>query len=274
METSKEAPSPARVTPDAKKLLNGQSPHQRGQEKQRIVCRWVYYHGATTADIVNLVSGQKAPGYAKKLVDKGLLVASQTISGSPKFFYTLSKAGLNLASEFSPIPVEYKCLSPSKLSQTLFDHNFAVQKISLSAKESHGFKYLSQAQLALRHEAGAKIPDAVWQDKNGRSIAVEVEFSQKHGRPLDMMIRAMKDSLEKREYSCYFIFARSETVIKNYLKAISKGEVTDFWVKNKNGNWVIEEEKREKVPDWLSEKVFFFNIEKSFVDPRKIDFDL
>jgi hypothetical protein len=274
METSKEAPSPARVTPDAKKLLNGQSPHQRGQEKQRIVCRWVYYHGATTADIVNLVSGQKAPGYAKKLVDKGLLVASQTISGSPKFFYTLSKAGLNLASEFSPIPVEYKCLSPSKLSQTLFDHNFAVQKISLSAKESHGFKYLSQAQLALRHEAGAKIPDAVWQDKNGRSIAVEVEFSQKHGRPLDMMIRAMKDSLEKREYSCYFIFARSETVIKNYSKAISKGEVTDFWVKNKNGNWVIEEEKREKVPDWLSEKVFFFNIEKSFVDPRKIDFDL
>jgi hypothetical protein len=274
METTQDSQRPARVTPDAKKLLNGKSPHERGQEKVQIVCRWVYHHGTSTAEIINAVSGQKAPGYAKKLVDKGLLVASQTISGSPKLFYTLSKAGLNLASEFSLTPIDYKCLSPSKLSQTLFDHNFAVQKIYLAARKKHPFKYQSQAQLALKHNVGVKIPDAVWIDKDEKRIAIEVEFSQKHGRQLDMMIHAMKDSLENDEYSCYFIFARSQAVIKNYSNAISRGQVVDYWAKNRNGNWVVDEDRREKVPDWLASRVFFFDIEQPFKDPRDLAFGL
>jgi len=267
MENTEELKPQLRHTPDAKKLLNGLSPHDRGRQKQQLVCRWLYAHGVSTADIINQVAGQKAPGYAKKLVDKGLLIASRTISGSPQYFYTLSKVGLNLATEFSLELLEYKCLSPSKLSQTLFDHNFAVQRISLAAR-AHGFKYRSQAQVALKHAPGAKIPDGVWLDSNNTKIAIEVEFSQKFSRTLDTMIWAIAESLNKNEYSCYFIFARSQAIIKNYSKSIQPGEIIDFWEKNKNGVWVTNEENRRKVPDWLHEKVFFLDIEQPFVDPR------
>ena len=273
MESTEKLPPKRRLTPDAKKILNGQSPHDRARQKQQIVCKWVYYHGVSTAEIINQVAGQKAPGYAKKLVEKGLLVASRTISGSPKYFYTLSKAGLNLASEFSIAPIEYKCLSPSKLSQTIFDHNFAVQKISLAARE-YGFKYQTQAQVALKHTLGAKIPDGVLVDKDNNKIAIEVEFSQKFGRTLDMMISAIANSLDKNEYTCYFIFARSQAIIKNYSKAILPGEVIDHWEKNKNGIWVTNEENRRKVPDWLHEKVFFLDIEQPFKDHRPSQHDL
>jgi len=150
-----------------------------------------------------------------------------------------------------------------------------VQKISLDAREKAGFAYQSQAQIALRHAAGAKIPDAVWHDKIGDyKIAVEVEFSQKFGRKLDQTIAAIVDSLQNREYRCYFFFVRHSAISTNYGKAIEPGATYDIWEKNERGAWIFFQENRRVVPTWLIERVFFMDANEPFKDPRQLEFDL
>jgi hypothetical protein len=263
----------ARKMPDLK-LEAGESSRARGRKKERDVCSWLYVNGVSTAEIINSVSGQKAPGFAKKMVNKGLLAASKTVSGSPTFFYTLTKSGLDLAMSIAAQPVHYKCMEPHKLSQTIFSHNFCVQKISLEARERYGFSFQSQAQIAVKHSSGVKVPDAVWLDKNGDRIAVEVEFSQKFGRVLDQTIVSIVNSLEKSEYRCYFFFVRSPVIAENYARAMAPGTVYDVWEKNQRGGWMYLEANRKAVPHWLIDRVFFLDANLPFEDPRPLAFDL
>jgi len=144
-----------------------------------------------------------------------------------------------------------------------------VQRISLQARKTHGFKYQSQPQLALRHLAGAKIPDAVWVDRDQKKIAIEVEWSQKFGRKLDITIDAIIDSLEERRYECYFFFVRSPAITINYSAAMTPGKPLTRWKKTEHGRWIADQENIGLIPPWLLGKIFFLPVTKLFVDPRR-----
>ncbi|MBU0593901.1 MAG: hypothetical protein KKH74_09215 [Gammaproteobacteria bacterium] len=69
-----------RRPPVAAKYLDGQSPNKRSQQKRLRVLDWIYRWGWSSADIINIVSGQATKGYAAKLVQAGLLRETLTSS--------------------------------------------------------------------------------------------------------------------------------------------------------------------------------------------------
>ena len=264
---------PKKPMPDLK-LKEGETPQQRGSQKIMDVLTWLYRFGVSTADIINLVSGQLKPGFAKRLADKGLIVATLTESGQPKYFYTLSQEGHDIAASYAPIPIRYRYFEPYKIKQSKFSHDFCAQRLSLEASKRNGFEVHSQAQIAVRHKAGAKIPDAVWVDKDKQRIAVEVEFTQKSKRDLDQTITAIIRSLEADEYSCYFYFVRADVIATNYTRAMSPGATIDHWEKNPRGAWTFFKENREAVPASLIDRIFFMAADKPFEDPRPLGYGL
>jgi len=241
--------------PNAKLLLNGQSPHARGWEKKRKVLDWIYRHGYSTADIIRQVAGQKAPGYSKKLKEAGLIVETRTtVAEIPKFFYTLSKAGLEIAERYAENLLNYRFMEPYKLSQAQFRHNFTAQKLTadaLAAKVAH--EYTTPMMAASKNMPDQKKPDACWQDCEGNWIAVEVEFTQKFGTELFQMFDAMVTSLLNETFKAYFIYSDSMPILKKYLAAMQS----------------VEEKSKDK-STWLIARTYFILLEgkKEFEDPR------
>ncbi|TDK66433.1 hypothetical protein [Sapientia aquatica] len=257
--------------PIAKKYLNAESPVERHRKKLLRVCKWALCHGVVSAEIIKNVAHQQNNSLPKQMIKKGLLIENKTVSGWPRFFYTLSQAGLDLATSYSPNFIDYnKYLSPQKISQTKFEHDFSVQKLSLLAIQKFGVKYLSQAQMATRHVKGTKIPDALWIHKNIFKIAVEIEYSQKFGRILDETLSAIIQSLVAGEFHYYYFFVRSNVIKTNYIDAMKGGRHIHSYIKNDQNRWVKDTNKLEVIPDWLLDKVFFMQEENLLGDLTSI----
>lgn len=260
-------PPDKKFVPNAKDYLNGVSPIEQSKIKKRRVCRWCLNHGAMSADLIKSVAGQKSNGLAKQYVNCGLLIETRTKSGTPRFFYTLTQPGEDLANCYASYQMDYnKYRSPLKISQANFDHDFQVQKLSLLAISQFGMKYVSQAQLSIRHTTGVKVPDALWIDANKIKIAIEVEYSQKFGRILDNTISAMIQSLIDHEYDCYYFFVRSTVIQTNYLAAMQGGRELNRYVKNDKNRWVKDLEGARIIPDWFVDRVFFMLADQPLID--------
>ena len=252
-----------RFIPVAKNYLNGESSIQRHKNKTYKVCKWILFHGIVSAEVIKMVAQQKNNSLPKQMVIEGLLFETKTTSGTPKFFYTLTRTGMDFATSFSRDYVDYnKYLSPLKLSQANFQHDLQIQKLSLMAIRKFGIKYLSQSQMMIRQTRGVKVPDGLWLDNSNKKIAIEVEYSQKFGRVLDMTISSILESLREGRYDYYFYFVRSQIIQTNYSEAMKGGKVISKHVKNDKNIWIKDMKNIEIVPDWLSEKVFFLMEDK------------
>ncbi len=116
-----------RKTVNPHDFLDGQSPQNRAKEKLKKTLDWIYRWGFTTEKVIHLLSGQQAHTYAKSLVNRGYLVETKTITGSPKFFYTLSEIGLQAAEREALEVYEYKESNAYKVNQALIRHHVLAQ---------------------------------------------------------------------------------------------------------------------------------------------------
>lgn len=267
--------------PDARFYLStrysGKSPAEAGAIKCRKVCAWIYRHGFSSASLINCISGQQAPGYANKLVKAGYLIATPSASGTPKFIYTLSDAGLELASAHAEYPIDYKWMEPWKISQTLVQHDLIVQEIAFDGIHSLGFEYISKQELALKHDKGVKVPDGLFlapsleDASETERICFEVEWSQKTGKKLDWTVDAISSAFLDGLYDWFFYYVRADVIANNYAKAMAPGAALRRWKKLPNGTDIRDLPNDTVVPKGLLERVKFILIDRAGIfdsDPR------
>ena len=265
----------SKFIPNPREYMEGKNSHQQFQHKLNNALLWLYHNGYASDDVICTVAGQKKRGFGKHLVRKGYCAETKTKSGSPKFFYTLSKHGHDHATALvnEPMHIE-KYLTPLKLSQNNLEHDLLTQRISLRAIKKYEFRFRSKYQTSLAHLKGQKIPDALWIDRHNFKIAVEVELSQKFGRQLDETVAAIVNSIEQGIFDCYFFFVRSPAITTNYSRKMQGGTKIPIWYKDHKNMWIKSSEIQLTVPGWVKDKVFFMPAEENFIDPRPIEFGL
>lgn len=269
--SSLDGAKPRRKTPRVGDYLGDMSPNQRAHEKAEMAVQWVYEWGVTTDALLCQVVGQERRGYASFLTTKGLLVRTPTESGGfqrgvPKYFYTLSEAGV-AAAERHALPLRYPELNTGKVVQRLLRHNLVAQQITCDLMPRLvGQKYFSERRLATRMAGKLKRPDAVVV-MHDHKIAVEIELSAKWDRDLDQFISGMIALLAEEDESSrvdgFIILSDSKAIIERYKQAIQPGTQLRLWEKDQMGKWVnrrffeIEPDFCKKVgfyylPDWES----------------------
>lgn len=239
--TSNQPLTPSnRRPPVAAKYLDGQSPSERSQEKRLRVLNWVYRWGWSSADIINIVSGQATKGYATKLVQAGLLRETLSSSVHLKRFFTLTADGLAEIERHIVKLLPYPEIRPLRVRQEMIRHQLIAQRLTLEY-----MKYGPVADVVtermypeLADKAGVKRPDVVWHCRDGQAIAVEIEITSKWGRKLDEFILKINGSIHKYSAGCV-VFTDSPAIHKRYAEAMASGASVSTWEKDDRGYWRI-----------------------------------
>lgn len=130
------------------------SPRKIGAEKELAALAWIYRFGKSTKKIVDEIHGNASRGLAARCVKKGLLIETNTVSGTPQTFLTLSRAGLEIATAQSEDLLNYQ-LDPYRTRQDHFRHDFYIQKTALKAVRN-GHTFSTEKELAEKSSPGEK----------------------------------------------------------------------------------------------------------------------
>jgi len=260
-------PRKKRVPPRPSDYLKGDSPLKRAQEKMARVLVWIYLHGFSTAEIIREVSRQKARGYAKRLVDAGLLVETRTEAGgfvrsTPVNYYTLSTTGLEEAERQSQVHIPYPEIDPWRVDQKKLRHGIIVQEltwfvVSLQLVED----YRTERMIGIGGDKSkVKRPDAVFIETDRSRTAIEVELSGKWERDLDDFIHKIIaalycDGVGTGRYDRFHIISDQRKILDRYKEAMQPGAQLSVWAKSSRNRW--ERHTTGEVPKWLCEQVSF-----------------
>lgn len=244
-----------RHIPVAAHYLDGQSPRARGREKQSNVLEWVYRWGHSTAEILRLVSGQQANGYAKRLTEKGLLRATKTASGTPKFYYTLTESGLQEAERHTLQLNSYLELDPYRVNQQQIRHYRLTQQATITALQNGLITDFQTERMTGQADAtGKKRPDVTWLLEGGKRWGVEIELSGKWERRQDQFVHEIYTALSQGEYERFCIVTDSPALEVRYRQAFESPSIP-VWSKNDRGHW--ERINELELPAWLPKRLTF-----------------
>lgn len=163
-------------------LLDSSSPYDCSFKRSMKALRWVRNWGCSDPETVNAVAGDRAGKLCARLLEKGLLASHATPKGGPlgmpqKFVVLTRQAVEWLECERAAgdmLGYATHGAQPVRLHQ--LHHELLVQRIT--AKRLLGGKiagYLTPRQFAASSGGGVKQPDAIWIQKDGTWVAMELE---------------------------------------------------------------------------------------------------
>jgi hypothetical protein len=261
-------------------LKYGASPRQRGREKALKALDWVYRWGWAAPATIDQLNGEQARGLAKRLVDRGLLVATKTQAGYgfeyvPAKMLTLSKFGINeIERERSQLReileaqnankasmtmlLEYK-VDPYRINQNNLRHDNIVQLATLNKiKAGEVIEFFTERELKHFSKKEVKQPDAVWRLISDELASIELELSGKWDRAFALFVHKTIQTLDPKEpkyNACYVLFDSAATRSR-YEAAFVTGSKYDGWFKNMLKNQIWEKtSERKTVPSWIEGKV-------------------
>ena len=142
----------------------------------------------------------------------------------------------------------------------------AQRRTAIALQKGQIVDYVTERQMASKFQQYVKKCDVLWVFPDGTRAAIEIERTQKHARDLDMFIRSTLISLHNSDnpYKPDFVYLlTTKKCIKDaYEPAFAPGAKYNKWVKDKEINRWVKEEKKGVVPANLSAKVMFELIEK------------
>jgi hypothetical protein len=259
----------AKATAASKDSLQGKSPRTAGVERAKMALLWVYRWGWTTTALLEIGVGSSAnSGLAARLVKRGLLVKTETASagvdGSPSHYLTLSRLGLEHATELSDLEIPYR-LNPARINQATMNHNEIVQRLTairarywIGGESAEAF--LTEKELRIGRDEKAKIPDAMWRVmyenpqnptyaddlRPSKKVAVELELSPKWRQELDTFVYQSLMQLKTNTCEGIEIFSRSKALLARYQLAFKPGTMLQTWTRAK-GFW--EKGSQTRIPE-------------------------
>ena len=279
---SSEGAPRKRVMPNVKELLRGESPTARHLAKQAVALRLVHRFGASTDELICFAVGQKAKGFGPKLADAGLLRTSKTAAGRwsrdiAKNIFTLTEAGLELASRDEPNFFHYPEIDPLSVDQKKLRHDLIAQQHLLahlwndrytSEPEAPDIQFgenlpidFSTGRMLVREgdKSGVKRPDTVWIWADGTKRAIEIELSAKWHVDFHEFIYRVVMSLNVPDrhlgqYDSYTIYSESKAIHERYKAAFAIDTKYPLYLRNKVSK------RREvsgyfEVHDWIEGRI-------------------
>ncbi|TXH61188.1 MAG: hypothetical protein E6Q84_03320 [Thiothrix sp.] len=197
---------------------------------------WLYKWGYSSSAILQQLLKKQATGYAAAATKAGYLIQTKSESGSPKYIYTLSEAGLQLATKHSPQLFRYPEIEPYKINQHLIRHQLLAQKATLNALQAGKISdYKTERMIDSEGDKlGEKKPDVVF-IKDQLKIGVEIELSAKWDRKLDQFTMGIGTALANKAYQMFMIYSDSPAILDRYQKALN--QPIKHWVKDDRGHW-------------------------------------
>lgn len=238
-----------------KARLAGQSPRQRGREKQQLALEWLILFHKATPGIIRQVVGATASGYAAKLVRAGLAKYSTAPTLRSGKVIMLTADGIYLAERLQPDHMGKYNLDASSLSHATLKHDLAVQLGILAIMDRLVVKSVLPERLIPSTVPGDKRPDAVfWLDDPTVELplALEMELTgKKPGRERDMALAAVVNALIEDRYEMVVYMTDSQAIIDAYLAVLM--ESIPLWVKNRrSGKWELTGETVTATEDVLA----------------------
>ena len=215
------------------------STQSRFNEKIYTTLNYIFRNRFTTGEIIRKLNRIEARNFPEKMVQLGLLQKISNKNHTPKFFYILSRSGLNFLKERNPSQASnyerYKLLKfEGKVKTNLIMHDLEGQHIGLMYLNNFEQKFFSidgrlLANLDKEDRLDYKIFDYIWifdetPNRPKTKIGVEIERDKKHGSDLRSMFNKIAHSLSKKHVDKVIIFALTESIYKDY-KEVVEGKV-------------------------------------------------
>lgn len=224
----------------ASDYLEGLSPVAKGQINRLAVVDWLYKWGYSSAPLLQQLLKKQATGYAAAATKAGYLIQTKTDSGSPKYIYSLSESGLQLATKHSLKLFRYPEIEPFRINQVLIRHQLLAQQAALDALQNNMIEdYLTERMIDEEGDKlGVKRPDVVF-IRGFSKTGVEIELSPKWDRKLDQFLLGIDNAFSTKAYALFMIYSDSPALIERYKKAIE--QPINRWVKDDRGHWHIKD---------------------------------
>jgi len=243
----------------------GKSTRAAGKDRALQALIWIYRWGWSSPGLIDALGGAQRRGLCKKLEEAGLVHSVKTKSGQilsdiPSKIVTLTAQGLGEVERKIEDMIDYT-IDPYRVNQNTLRHDLSVQRATLKNLHSGvitGFS--TPAELSAKSQPGVKQPDAIWQQKDGRRIAIELELSAKFDRKLDEFVYRILSSLSEKRFDRVAIISDSPAILRRYKAAFEPGREVCVWKKNERGRWHVTE--RYEVPGWTKGLVLWLSIEK------------
>lgn len=243
----------------------GKSTRAAGKDRALQALTWIYRWGWSSPSVIDSLGGAQRRGLCKKLEDAGLVHSVKTKSGQimadiPSKIVTLTAQGLEEVERKIEDMIDYT-IDPYRVNQNTLRHDLSVQRATLKNLRSGTITgFSTPAELAAKSQPGVKQPDAIWFQKDGRRLAVELELSAKFDRKLDEFVHRILTSLADKKFDRVAVISDSPAILKRYKAAFEPGHEVRIWGKDERGRWRITE--RYAVPDWTKGLVLWLSIEK------------
>lgn len=253
MEILDQTDKYAKMVLARKKILNGKTPRERGEEKMRIALDWIYRFGWSSPTIIEKIGGAARSGLGARLIKNGLLERTRTESGGcvkgvPDYMLTLTQAGIIETERKTDVLLPYDT-DPFRIDQSKMRHDHLAQAITAKALvEGKISRFYTERELAERSQSGKKQPDVLW-IVDGKKIAIEIELTSKHGRFFDDFRHKCVMALtgENKRFDSILMVTESPALKEKYEAAMVPGKKYDYWEKNGIGRWGVVGKKT--VPD-------------------------
>lgn len=219
----------------------------KGRQNEQLLVDWIYRWGFTSSMTIQRLLSRSAGGAAAHYCRKGLIKETRTASGTPAKFYTLTRAGLELAEYHAAARLPYRELEPYRVNQNQLRHDLLAQSLTLEQLQSGAaVDYLaprqySDAMRAPRHRR----PDALWIGPDCQRTALEVELSGKWERALDQFFTDAWQSIHAGLFDRVRVVSDSPGLLARYQKHAQAGAVVALWRQNQaNLSWHPVDEVR------------------------------
>lgn len=218
------ASTPSKRNPRAN-VPSGLSPRARSDQKVCSVLALIYNWHVTAAPLVQEHLGTSETNYLVELEKKGLVRHFNCPTLLCGRAYMLTADGLNAAAVATGIERRYS-LHPASVSHTLLKHNLAAQRAGIRlAKEGHRVESGRQLSVTI----GGKIPDAlIYPKDSGKTVAMELELTDKWGDELEQALNAHLVALNNGEWSGVYYASNDQKLLENYKKRLEK-PIRDWW---------------------------------------------
>jgi len=215
----------------AREVFGSQSRSKRHELKILQALFWINNFHFSTPALVDCLTQGKKRGFARKLIQKGLLVEKDIYSWLPYFpkkILTLSQQGRELLSFLQP-KLE---IWTGKVNENKIFHDYLVQIYTLHLLDRNIFNTV----IAREHKPGHKQYDAfVFIEDKNLKIGIEVDLNRKKTREVHNALYYIYQDLEKGVINeVHFVFPTQHyQLFKNQYENLLVGKKIYLYEKNR-----------------------------------------
>ncbi|MFA7496276.1 MAG: hypothetical protein WCY67_08175 [Acidithiobacillus sp.] len=266
------------------------SPTERHREKVQEAMLWVYRWGFTSPAILRKMfdsAGREGALFVKKhLLQEHPIEGGGILQGVPRKVYTLTKSGLEIATEQAENQLNYDTANPERnLKRAQLRHDLLAQKIALEYINS-GAKLLSTAR-EMEHENAllrsdwqasqgrtaqpwSRIPDFLAvrdrdTDSNGnpkaaKTFAIEIELTPKWDRELHQFVTGLAEGIDDQRWQVNVIFTPSAAIVRRYRELFTTGAAVHTYDRTPQRRWLQNTHYPYKMKEAVADKTVFLDL--------------